>query len=115
MHEHYAGTLLYSSSIGGTHWAELGTGSGLPGPRPILFFAPAQIKKRSGPAPDGWGREGFEQRLGAAWQWFIEAVVEGGWVQVVQQQGADAVLHAYSAVLRGRGDPRQGLMLAMRA
>ena len=32
VHEHYAGTLLYSSSIGGTHWAELGTGSGLPGP-----------------------------------------------------------------------------------
>ena len=38
--------LAYSCSVGGTHWEALGGGKGLPGPRPVLFFAPAQIKKR---------------------------------------------------------------------
>ena len=38
--------LAYSCSVGGTHWDALGGGKGLPGPRPVLFFAPAQTKKR---------------------------------------------------------------------
>ena len=115
VHEHFAGTLVYSSSIGGTHHTALGSGGGLPGPRPTLFFAPAQGKKRSGPAPEGWGREGFDQRVAAAWRQFITAVQSGGWVQVASQHGAQAVLQAYGRVWQGRCDARQGLMLAMQA
>jgi hypothetical protein len=120
VHERFANTLTYSSSIGGTHWEALGSGGGLPGPRPSLFFAPAQIKKRSAPPPEGWGREGLQQRLALAWSQFIQRVNgsggEGGaWVQIVHHQGAAAVQHSYAALLAGRANAREGLMLSLRA
>ncbi|MDP1533021.1 MAG: DUF2855 family protein, partial [Rubrivivax sp.] len=46
VHSHFGDQLRYSSSIGGTHWEGLGSARDLPGPRPTLFFAPAQINKR---------------------------------------------------------------------
>jgi hypothetical protein len=46
VHERWSDRLAYSCSVGGTHWQALGGGKGLAGPRPVLFFAPAQIKKR---------------------------------------------------------------------
>jgi hypothetical protein len=55
IHEHWQDRLAYSCSVGGTHWEGLGGGKGLPGPRPVLFFAPAQGKKRVA----DWGLAGF--------------------------------------------------------
>jgi hypothetical protein len=55
IHEHFGEALRYSCSVGGTHWDELGGGRDLPGPKPTLFFAPAQIAKRSAAPPAGWG------------------------------------------------------------
>ncbi|MCK7498815.1 MAG: DUF2855 family protein [Comamonadaceae bacterium] len=80
----------YSSSIGGTHWAELGAAGGLPGPRPVLFFAPAQIERRSAPPPEGWGRDALQQRLGAAWTAFLERVgrADDPWLHIVTERGA---------------------------
>lgn len=117
VHTHFDGTLAYSASIGGTHWDHLaapGGSAGLPGPRPTLFFAPAQVKKRSAPPPEGWGRAGLEARVAAAWQAFIAAATAGTpWVQISQRQGPQAVLQAYADVLAGRSDARQGLMLSL--
>ncbi len=117
VHERFGDALRYSSSIGGTHWEQLGSGAGLPGPRPTLFFAPAQIKKRAAPPPEGWGRELLEQRLATAWQAFITRVERAGdpWVQIVQRQGAAATVAAYRALLEGTADAREGLMLSLRA
>jgi len=60
VHGHWRDRLAYSCSVGGTHWEGLGGGKGLAGPRPILFFAPAQGKKRVA----DWGPQGFQDRLG---------------------------------------------------
>lgn len=116
IHGHFDGTLMHSSSIGGTHWQALGSGAGLPGPRPTLFFAPAQIKKRSAPPPEGWGAEAFNQRLGAAWAAFIAQVSDARepWLQIVNREGSTAVVDAYLALLQGRADAREGLMLRLR-
>jgi hypothetical protein len=116
VHRHFDGTLAYSSSIGGTHWQQLGSGSGLPGPKPTLFFAPAQIKKRSAPPPEGWGPEGLGQRLGQAWGGFIGQVSGGNspWLTIVNRAGGEATVAAYLALLQGRADAREGLMLSMR-
>jgi Protein of unknown function (DUF2855) len=116
IHGHFDGTLMHSSSIGGTHWQALGSGAGLPGPRPTLFFAPAQIKKRSTPPPEGWGAEAFNQRLGAAWAAFIAQVSDARepWLQIVNREGSTAVVDAYLALLQGRADAREGLMLRLR-
>jgi len=117
VHEHFGSALVYSSSIGGTHWSELGAASGLPGPRPLLFFAPAQIKKRSAPPPEGWGRDALQQRLGAGWAAFIDRVgrADAPWLQIVHERGAAAVQAAYGALLNGRVDARVGLMLSLQA
>jgi hypothetical protein len=103
--------LKYSSSIGGTHVGQLGGARGLPGPRAILFFAPAQIKKRG----SDWGAEGLGQRLLQAWQAFIAevSVAVNPWLLVEQHQGPTAVAAAYQQVLGGRGDPRRGHMLTL--
>ncbi|MEI8030264.1 MAG: DUF2855 family protein [Comamonadaceae bacterium] len=103
--------LRYSSSIGGTHVEHLGSARDLPGPRPILFFAPAQIKKRG----SEWGAEGLGQRLLQAWQAFISevSVAANPWLLVEQHQGPTAVAAAYHQVLGGRGDPRHGHMLTL--
>ena len=72
---HFGGALRYSASIGAArNGMTPGSGSGLPGPRPTLCFAPAQVKKRSAPPPEGWGREGLEQRIAQAWAAFVDRV-----------------------------------------
>jgi hypothetical protein len=110
VHAHCA-QLKYSSSIGGTHVAELGGGRDLVGPKPTLFFAPAQIKKRSAE----WGAAGLGQRLVVSWQAFTKAVShpERPWLNVEHHRGPLAVQAAYLQVLSGKGDPRVGHMLAL--
>lgn len=89
----------------------LGGGRDLPGPRPTLFFAPAQIKKRS----MEWSPQGLNQRLVQAWQLFIIKVAnpDAPWLAVQHHTGAEAVQAAYAQVLAGRGDPRLGHMLSL--
>lgn len=115
IHDHFAARLHYSCSVGGSHWEALGGASGLPGPRPELFFAPAQAKKRSAAAPEGWGPAGFEARLAQAWSAFMQKVTAPGnpWLVVRTDRGALAVTAAYQQLLAGRCDPREGLMLAL--
>jgi hypothetical protein len=116
VHVHLRDSLAYSSSIGGTHWRELGSGSGLPGPRPTLFFAPAQAKKRSAPPPDGWGAESLSTRLGEGWLAFLDAVQQGTepWLTIVPRAGAAAAEASYRALLDGAADAREGVMLSLR-
>lgn len=103
--------LAYSCSIGGTHVDRLSGARDLPGPRPVLFFAPAQAKKRHG----DWGAAGFNERMARAWHGFIEDVSQPSapWVKVQEHHGPDAVRAAHALVLGGRGDPRQGHMLSL--
>lgn len=110
IHERFA-NLKYSCAIGGTHVEELGGSKGLPGPKPALFFAPAQLKKRSAE----WGRAGLGARLAAAWAEFRAKVrnPDTPWVQVKRHTGPQAVKAAYAMVLEGKGDPRAGHILSM--
>ncbi|MEO8058735.1 MAG: DUF2855 family protein [Burkholderiales bacterium] len=111
VHAHLAEKLAYSCSVGGTHWEELGSGKGLPGPRPVLFFAPAQVKKRVA----DWGGAGLQQRLAAAWAAFMKPVTDARqpWLQVVRGQGEAAVEACYAALLGGRVKPQEGHILSL--
>jgi hypothetical protein len=95
VHGHWKDQLAYSCSVGGTHWEALGGGKGLPGPRPVLFFAPAQIKKR---AEDGRGMQGVAE----AWAPFVARVadVDRPWLRVAARP-EDAVLGTYRRCSRG--------------
>ncbi len=111
IHRHFGDRLTYSCSVGGTHWDELGSGKGLPGPKPTLFFAPAQIKKRHA----DWGAAGFQQRTADAWAAFMRPVTatEKPWLRVVRGQGAAAIESTYAALLGGSTNPAEGHMLAV--
>lgn len=113
IHQHFGPALKYSCSVGGSHWEALGGAGGLPGPRPELFFAPAQGKKRAAPPPEGWGAAGLEQRLGETWSALMQRVNAPGhpWLVIRTVQGAEAMRAAYEQLLAGRVDPRAGLML----
>jgi NADPH:quinone reductase-like Zn-dependent oxidoreductase len=110
VHRHFV-KLAYSSSIGGTHVEHLGGASGLPGPRPTLFFAPAQIKKRHA----DWGAKVLGERLASAWHEFTAQVTRPDlpWMVVEQGQGREAVEKAYQQLLGGGGDPRWGRILSL--
>ena len=111
VHARFGERLAYSCAVGGTHWDELGSGKGLPGPKPTLFFAPAQVKKRLG----DWGAEGFDQRLAAAWRAFMEPVTraESPWLEVVRTRGPDAVETVYGRLLDGTVRANEGHILSM--
>jgi hypothetical protein len=101
--------LNYSCSIGGAHVQALGSAKDLPGPRAVLFFAPAQIKKRQA----DWGAAVLQQRLLQAWQQFAHTVTHSTppWLHVVEHHGAEAGLALYQQMLRGQLPPVEGHVL----
>jgi hypothetical protein len=103
--------LKYSSSIGGTHVDSLGGAKDLAGPRPVLFFAPAQVKKRHAE----WGATVMGQRLVAGWQDFLAHATgqPSAWLVPQHHDGAAAVQAAYAQVLAGQGDPAVGHILSL--
>ena len=103
--------LAYSCAIGGTHVQQLAGARDLPGPKATLFFAPAQVKKRSA----DWGPAEFGQRLVNAWHGFRAQVTDTAapWLVVQTHVGTNAVQTAYATVLGGKGDPRRGHMLSL--
>jgi hypothetical protein len=110
VHETLGERLKNSTAVGMTHWQESsGLGGDLPGPKPTFFFAPAYAQKRL----EEWGREGFQQRLGAAWSGFAEAA--GDWFDVETAKGPEAVMAEYLKMLSGKISPQKGLMLTMQA
>lgn len=116
IHTRFDAALKHSCSVGGTHWDTLaakGASRSLPGPRPTLFFAPAQINKRLA----DWGATGLQQRLAAAWLAFMQPVTaaQPPWLRVVHGHGPDAVTAVYRSLLDGHADPREGHVLALHA
>jgi hypothetical protein len=103
--------LKYSCAIGGTHVTQLGSGKDLPGPKSTLFFAPAQIKKRSAE----WGADEIGRRLVRAWRAFVATTSnpEAPWMTVDYHRGPAAVEMAYTQVLAGNNDPRLGYILSL--
>ena len=102
--------LSYSCSVGGTHVDQLGPAGTLPGPRPTLFFAPAQVKKRLA----DWGGPVFQQRLVEAWQAFLHQATAGPtpWLRVLRHAAPAGLAGLHGLVLQGQGDARDGHVMA---
>jgi len=110
IHANFA-NLKYSCSIGGTHVTHLGSGKDLAGVKPVLFFAPAQVKKRM----EDWGGAEFGRQMFMAWAGFIKTVTTSNppWLQTQYHQGVREVSKVYTEVLAGKGSPRIGHMLSI--
>lgn len=107
VHTTLGGHLKYSCTVGATH---VGAGFGqengpLPGPTPVLFFAPdhavAAIKEL--------GPKAFGEAVGESWLRFIAEA--GGALTIAVQKGLDAARQAYLATLAGRSDPAVGIVI----
>ena len=115
IHSRFA-DLRASLVIGNTHIdqrAAAGAAKELPGPRPTFFFAPAQIKKRTGE----WGAEAFGQRLASAWHGFAARATDPAAprLKVQSDAGGESAQAVWHAVRQGHSDPRTGHMISLGA
>ena len=110
IHRHFGEALKYSCAVGGTHWEALQARMELPGPKPTLFFAPAQIKKRVA----DWGGEEFQQKTAAAWRAFVARVTDPArpWLTVERGRGTGAIARTVEAMLDGEAAPQTGHILS---
>lgn len=98
--------LAYSCLVGATHiHARGGQGEALPGPAPILFFAPdhaVALIKEMGP-------RGFGEAIATSWKTFLDDV--GGSIEVVESEGLDAAIAAFAEIAANRADPSKGVVI----
>jgi uncharacterized protein DUF2855 len=108
IHSHYGDELIHSMAVGVTHWEDFGAGGGeLPGPAPVLFFAPSRVTKRA----KDWGRAELETRVAEAWHPFCEWTA--GWLETIPNEGFEGVRDAYLDVLEGRVDPKAAHVISL--
>lgn len=108
IHSHFNTQLQYSCLVGLSHWDQrTGAGQALLGPKPEMFFAPAQGQKRLAE----WGGAEFQQRLAAVWSLFTEFTA--GWIEVQTDTGSVAVEQTYQDFLKGQVSPKAGYILSL--
>jgi Protein of unknown function (DUF2855) len=111
VHRHFGDALKYSCAVGGTHWEAMQPKMELPGPKPTLFFAPAQIRKRAG----DWGAQALQQKTTVAWRAFVARVTDPAqpWLTVSHGRGPDAIARTVHAMLDGKVSPQEGHILSL--
>jgi hypothetical protein len=102
---HLGDQLVHDAVVGVTH-QERGGGA-VRDPRTSFFFAPDQMRKRTGE----WGRPVLDEKFAEAWHRF--APVVEGWVDVETHDGPDALREVWLEVLAGKTAPRVGHVLVL--
>ena len=106
VHGHWEDDLRHSAAVGITHKEDLGGSGELAGPKPVFFFAPDRLRKRT----EDWGPKGLNDRIAKAWPPYVEWT--RGWLSVEHGSGADDVKRIYLELLDGRSDPSVGHVLS---
>jgi Protein of unknown function (DUF2855) len=106
VHTHLGDMLKYSCTVGVTHiGARESNGDPLPGPAPILFFAPdhatATIKEL--------GPKGFGEAVAVSWTGFV--TVTDAFMAVDHRDGLAAAAQAFVATVKGEADPAVGIVV----
>ncbi|WP_341704238.1 DUF2855 family protein [Ferrovibrio sp.] len=107
IHEHYGDALKYSCAVGLSHRETSPPGKGLPGPKPVFFFAPDRIRKRT----QDWGRGGIDTRFADAIGDFLPKAA--GWLRIIEGSGESSVAAAWQATLAGEVKPDEGHILSL--
>ena len=103
---HLGDRLVHDAVVGVTH-QERGAAGEQRDARTSFFFAPDQMRKRTGE----WGRELLDQRFAEAWLRFAPTV--SGWVDVAAHSGPDELREVWLEVLSGRSLPRVGHVVSL--
>ena len=109
VHGHFGDSLRHSCQVGATHWEDVRFGVQLPGPVPAMFFAPDHVVRRLA----DWGPGGFDERVGTAWDLFIDSA--SAWIEIVHRRGPVAVGDAFDAVLGGQVPANQAFVISLDA
>lgn len=107
VHEHFREDMKYSCAVGLSHRDQDPPGKGLPGAKPIFFFAPDHLRKRA----EDWGRDGLGARINEAWDQFVPQV--RNWLTVHRGGRGDAEA-VYRATLDGRVKAQDAHVLSLR-
>jgi hypothetical protein len=102
----HLGDLLVRDVVVGVTHQESGGGA-VRDPRTSFFFAPDQMRKRTG----DWGRVVLDQKFADAWHAFVPTVE--GWVEVVSHKGPEALRDVWLEVLSGKSSPRVGHVVSL--
>jgi hypothetical protein len=102
---HLGDQLVHDAVVGVTHQEQ--GGEAIRDPRTSFFFAPNQMRKRTG----DWGRAVLDQNFADAWHSFAPTVE--GWVDVVVHEGPEALRDVWLEVLSGKSSPRVGNVLQL--
>ena len=107
VHTALANNLKYSCTVGATHvGAGFGQDNGpLPGPEPVLFFAPHHAVA----AIQELGPKAFGEAVAASWTRFVSEA--GGAVKVDERNGLEAAVEAFVATAEGKTDPAVGIVI----
>jgi hypothetical protein len=107
VHAHFGDQLKHSMAIGRSHHDAPPRAQVLPGPKPALFFAPTQIKKRV----QDWGPRGYQERVATALKQFVDWSRD--WLKVRHTHGAAAAAGTWREVHAGRVAPDVGHVVSM--
>jgi len=104
LHTHLGERMKSSQLVGATHWESDRSRDNLPGARPELFFAPAQIARRDAE----WGR-GVLMKKGYAASAELAAKLKGQ-IDIKHLSGSDAITTAWLDMLNNSITPNTGIM-----
>jgi hypothetical protein len=106
LRSHLGDRLVHDAVVGVTHQERGATGDQRDA-RTTFFFAPDQMRKRTGE----WTREVLDQRFADAWLRFAPTVA--GWVDVVTHSGPEELRAVWLEVLSGQSSPRVGHVVSL--
>nr|WP_281347201.1 DUF2855 family protein [Xanthovirga aplysinae] len=98
--------LVYNCLVGLVDWQNLEGENSLP-KKGEFFFAPAHAEKRQ----KEWGVSGFQQKIGIAWQEFMDAIQST--ISIKEHIGVQELEKLYSDMLNGKVDPKNGNIVSL--
>lgn len=106
VHHHFADALVYDCFAGSAQNTGFLRDTGLPGPKPVFYFAPVQIRKRN----SDWGHDEVNRRFNAAQLAFIRRIAdrERPWMRIVESRGYAEAQKLIGDMHGGRIDPAKG-------
>ncbi|WP_417450004.1 DUF2855 family protein [Kordiimonas sp.] len=111
IHKCFGDSLVYDCFVGTAANTGERVKVDVPGPKPVFFFAPDQIKKRN----KDWGPEGVTERFSAQEKVFYLKLGEGAtpWMEVVSRRGMEGAQEFIATLFNTGGDPRQGMVVKL--
>jgi len=112
VHHHFGAALVYDCFAGSAQKAAEHNPPPLPGPAPVFYFAPVQIRKRNA----DWGPALVNQRFGDAQKAFIRQLSAPGntWMRVVEHAGLESAQQLIADLHAGKAEPVDGHVVRLR-